>query len=157
MTKYAEIIERLEDTDGPDRWLDARIDAALRIGSLKMQGQGYNWAWDNFPNWRHHLNAAGMCGVMHENGDLGLIWDSQPFTASIDAAIALVERVLPKAARITTMGDDAGLACYCRFVIFPNGLGEEDGKIDVCEWQHSFPLAIMLSLFRALEAQEAKQ
>lgn len=92
----AEIIERLEKATGPDRWIDAKIDAAFRVGSKKMQGDpGFDWAWKNFPVWAHHKQARGMCGVQHENGDLGLIWDSERFTGSLDAAVALCERVLP--------------------------------------------------------------
>lgn len=90
-----EIIEKLKNADGPDRWLDAKVDAAMRVGTAKMRNGGYEWAWDNFPVWSHHKRAAGMCGVQHDNGDVGLIWDSLEFTASVDAAIVLVERVLP--------------------------------------------------------------
>lgn len=89
-----ELISLLEAAEGPDRWLDAKLDAALRIGPEKMQ-RGYEWAWENFPTWAHHKQARGMCGVQHDNGDLGLIWDSPEFTASVDAAIALAEKVLP--------------------------------------------------------------
>jgi hypothetical protein len=95
MQKLEELIAALESATGPSRWLDAKIDAAMRVGTVKMQSGGYEWAWNNFPVWAHHKQAQGMCGVQHSNGDLGLIWDSLPFTSSIDAAVALVERVLP--------------------------------------------------------------
>jgi hypothetical protein len=85
-----ELIAALESATGPRRWLDAKIDAAMRVGTVKMQSGGYEWAWNNFPVWAHHKQAQGMCGVQHSNGDLGLIWDSQPFTASIDAATSLL-------------------------------------------------------------------
>ena len=93
--RVSDLIDLLERATGPDRWLDAKIDAALRIGSDKMRGVGYEWAWDNFPVWSHHKQARGMCGVQHNNGDLGLIWDSPAFTASVDAAMVLANRVLP--------------------------------------------------------------
>jgi hypothetical protein len=95
MQKLEELIAALEKATGPDRWLDAKIDAALRVGTVKMRGGGYEWAWSNFPVWAHHKQHQGMCGVQHANGDLGLVWDSDPFTSSIDAAVALVGRVLP--------------------------------------------------------------
>ncbi|MDX3973243.1 hypothetical protein [Shinella sp.] len=95
MTDLSSLIESLEKATAPDRWLDAKIDAALRIGSEKMRQPGCEWAWTNFPTWAHHTHARGMCGVQHDNGDLGLVWDSQPFSSSIDAAVALAERVLP--------------------------------------------------------------
>lgn len=86
----SEIIEALENAEGPSRWLDAKIDAVLRVGTIKMRQGGYEWAWDNFPIWAHHKEARGMCGVQHGNGGLGLIWDSMEFTASIDAAFSLL-------------------------------------------------------------------
>ncbi len=96
MTDLTSLIEKLEKAEGPDRWLDAKIDAALRIGSIKMQGDGsgYDWAWEKFPVWAHHTQARGMCGVRHESGDLGLVWDSQPFTSSIDAAAEQLKQLL---------------------------------------------------------------
>jgi hypothetical protein len=104
------LIERLESCDGPDRWLDARLDAQFRIGSMKMREPGYDWAWANFPTWAHHKHASGMCGVQHDNGDLGLIWDSLRFTASIDTAVMFCNFVLPGWAwRVATcsVSDDA--------------------------------------------------
>ncbi|KQQ46504.1 hypothetical protein ASF69_04560 [Rhizobium sp. Leaf311] len=94
---YAELIEQLESAKEPSRWIDARIDAALRLGAIKMQGdgQGYDWAWDNFPTWAAHKKARGMCGVQHDNGDLGLVWDSMELTASVDASLRLLKVALP--------------------------------------------------------------
>jgi hypothetical protein len=95
MQKLEELIAALEKAEGPDRWLDAKIDAAMRVGTVKMRSGGYEWAWDNFPVWAHHKQARGMCGVQHTNGDLGLVWDSLPFTDSVDAALALLDHALP--------------------------------------------------------------
>lgn len=93
--RISEIIEALEKAHEPNRWLDAKIDAVLRVGTHKMRSGGYEWAWDNFPVWAHHKQARGMCGVLHTNGDLGLIWDSLEFTSSLDVAFMLVDRALP--------------------------------------------------------------
>lgn len=104
------LLERLDSCNGPDRWVDARLDAHFRIGTTKMREPGYDWAWKNFPVWAHHEHAAGMCGVLHGNGDLGLIWDSLHFTASIDTAVLFCNRVLPGWAwRVATccVSDDA--------------------------------------------------
>lgn len=97
MTDLPTLINMLAAAPGPCRWLDAKIDAALRIGAEKMYGNpsGYDWAWANFPTWSHHKNQRGMCGLQHDNGDLGLIWESLPFTASLDAARTLVRNALP--------------------------------------------------------------
>lgn len=123
-----ELIERLEKAEGPDRWVDARIDAMFRIGSAKMQGDGtgYDWAWDNFPVWAHHKQARGRCGVQHDNGDLGLIWDSMAFTSSIDAAVALAEKVL-KVYRLDICMDPSGVSA--KVVWWPKGLVECDIQI----------------------------
>lgn len=91
-----EVITLLEKASGPDRWLDAKIDAVIRVGTIKMNKGGYEWAWDNFPRWAHHSQARGMCGaVAFDNGDLGMVWDSLPFTESVDAALAVLDRALP--------------------------------------------------------------
>lgn len=92
------LISELEASTGPNRWLDAKIDALFRIGTEKMRGGGYEWAWKNFPTWAHHTHARGMCGVQHQNGDLGLIWDSEPFTGSVDAALALMDKAMGRTA-----------------------------------------------------------
>ncbi|NTG00085.1 hypothetical protein G6L30_08120 [Agrobacterium rhizogenes] len=89
------LIDALQKAQEPNRWLDAKIDAAMRVGTIKMHKGGFEWAWDNFPVWAHHAQARGMCGVQHSNGDLGLIWDSLPFTDSVDAALALLDHALP--------------------------------------------------------------
>jgi hypothetical protein len=84
-----ELIEKLKKAGGPDRALDAAIDATLRIGKPNHQ----TWVRDNFPTWRGR--PGGRCEVVHSCGDGGVHWESEPFTASVDAALALLERVLP--------------------------------------------------------------
>lgn len=97
MSDIAKLIDQLEVATEPNRWIDAKLDAAFRVGALKMQGdgQGYEWAWSNFPKWAAHKQARGMCGVQHDNGDLGLVWDSMEFTASLDAALVLFNTSMP--------------------------------------------------------------
>lgn len=95
MTDLPSLINLLAAAPGPCRWLDAKIDAALRIGAKKMRDGGYAWAWDNFPTWAAHEQAHGMCGVQQDDGIFGLIWDSAEFTASTDAAIMLARVALP--------------------------------------------------------------
>ena len=179
MSKYAEIIELLEKSTGPSRWLDARIDAALRIGTEKMRAGGYEWAWDNFPVWARHMQAAGMCGVMHTNGDLGLIWDSERFTASIDCAVALSESVVALEGRklicffcaggqLTPYNadetspdyhprakvDNSVTVGWMAHVRFYNADGSSEGAEDYSHGKTA-PISILLALFRALEAKEA--
>ncbi len=94
----AELISQLEAANGPDRWADAKIDALFRVGSAKMRSnsEGYAWAWKNFPVWAHHKQAAGMCGLLQNDGELSMVWDSPAFTASLDEALGLSDRVLGK-------------------------------------------------------------
>lgn len=147
------LIGLLREAKGPDRWFDAKIDAALRIGSEKMRGGGYEWAWDNFPTWAHHKQARGMCGVQHSNGDLGLIWDSPEFTASVDAAIALAERVLPGCWYLLGKGKiRATEPLYGAQIMF--------GGDDVLgEGEHDFSpaIAICLAILRAIPASSEGQ
>jgi hypothetical protein len=85
-----------------------------------------------------------MCGVQTTNGDLGLIWDSLPFTASTDAAVALAERVLP--------GKWPG--------ILRSALSDLGNRNDwhIClvrpDQIRALPTAIVLATLRALQAKE---
>jgi hypothetical protein len=78
------LIERLSNATGPDRDLDAAIDAALRVGNDKLPP----WAWKNFPRWAPGP-TTGRCMVLHDNGNGGIHWESRQFTSSIDAALTL--------------------------------------------------------------------
>jgi len=107
--RRAEIIERLEKADGPDRELDHAIDAMLPTGVP-----------------RH-------------------VW--RPiYTASLDAAIALVERTLPGYIWSVSDGDEHG----------PNALVHRpDDKSPVGDMAATPAIALLISMFRALEAKEA--
>lgn len=139
----SEIIEALEKAIGPDRWLDAKIDAALRIGSEKMQRErnGFEWAWKNFPVWAHHKQARGMCGVQHLNGDLGLIWESMAFTASIDATLTLA----PGAEiELTNLYDVARATIHT---------GSDYGPFYGSHECNSLPIALCIASLKALQAR----
>jgi len=88
------LIDRVRGLDGPDREVDALVDATLRIGGKGMREKA-PWAWKNFPVW-HPSKQRGMCEVAHSDGTGGLCWSSHPFTSSIDAVVALIERELPE-------------------------------------------------------------
>lgn len=169
MATYSDIIARLENATGPDRWLDADIDAFLRIGSEKMLGDDYKWAWKNFPLWKSHPFVAGMCGLSQSNGSLGMIWDSRPFTASLDEAIALVKRMLPGWGwRVATccVSDDAyvfpdfnsperGQDLLDRLPVCPDGENEWSNFTDVDQRPPGRPaIALLTAMFIALEEIE---
>jgi len=114
MSKYSDIIKRLKAATGPDRELDFSIEK-FNLGDL-----GYVVDhWDTAQ--RHSI-------VAH-------------YTASIDAALELVERMLPGwGVKVDTCG---------QAVLYAGGKSDwylEDAS--------SPPLAILLALFCALEAQE---
>lgn len=90
MIDLHDLIERLQDAEGPDRDIDAELDAMLRIGTAKMPA----WTWANFPTWR--AAKLGMVEVVHDSGAGGMWWDSLPFTRSVEAATILTERMLPE-------------------------------------------------------------
>lgn len=83
------LLKRVESAARPCRIIDAELDAALRVGTPKME----RWTWTNFPEWR--ASHSGMVEVVHSDGSGGMTSNSQPFTASLDASILLAERMLP--------------------------------------------------------------
>ncbi|NTG00050.1 hypothetical protein G6L30_07940 [Agrobacterium rhizogenes] len=156
MQKLEELIDALEKATGPDRWLDAKIDAALRVGTVKMRGGGYEWAWSNFPVWAHHKQHQGMCGVQHANGDLGMIWDSLPFTSSIDATVALVERMLPEWAwYIENIKDIPSRPVISQADIWIPGIRTQHSPVERVRVSHNAPaIALVIATLRALQAKE---
>lgn len=128
------LLERVESATGPDRELDARIWCAIN---------GYDFvAWD----------GAGAVYRFREPGirhmDAAHV---QPVTRSVDAALALVERVLPGWSwQIDNSGGEV-TAC----------LSEASGSWLVASDKEAFgrhkyaALAILAALLRALFAKAA--
>ncbi|MDO6966938.1 hypothetical protein [Rhizobium alvei] len=122
MSRYTYIIDKLREATGPDRELDWRIADALDIP--------YPWVkTDRWPPF-----AKGSL----------LEKEIPAYTASIDACVALVERMLP--GYDWGFGRDAGA--------FSAGLSESfHSKIIEC-FGPTLPLAILRALFQALEEKE---
>lgn len=81
MNRLAELIERVERLTGPDNRIDGDIEYWVKFGPLSE--------WENIGGgWRRH-KATGR----QEKFDYGA--PTPAFTASLDAAIGLTERVLP--------------------------------------------------------------
>lgn len=152
MSKYSDIIERLEKATGPDRVLDAAILLAIE-------------------GWTMHEDTDPKIGVF-------AFWEGEPWkstchncssweavTASIDAAIALVERMLPGCeVAMTDIHPDFVNENQNRHAVdIANGLRWETS--DVCHEPiydlqvsgsaSTRPIAILIALFRALEAKES--
>jgi hypothetical protein len=117
MSKFADVIARLEKAEGPDRGIDGAIAMAL-----------------------------------------GLMPSGDRYTASIDAAIALVERMLPgwRWSIGTELAEDFKTTEYGGNIYpfeqpFP-------AELDTYGYsQANAPIAILLALFRALDAQETSK
>lgn len=88
MTNLTTLIAKLEAAKGPSRELDAEIAATFHYVSHMPD-------WVN--NWSGKWEAAksGRVYLMEDSGNRGPNFISDSFTDSIDAAVALSERVLP--------------------------------------------------------------
>jgi len=124
---YGDIIKRLEGAMGPDRELDWRIADALNIPSK----------WSDSTIWPPFMKGSAI------DKEIPL------FSSSIDASLALVERMLPDANCCGVEKDANGWNAYV-----------SRNSVDTGHWlveaaTLTAPLAILLALFRALEAKEA--
>lgn len=169
MSKYTDIIARLEKAEGPDRELDAEI---FTIAGMPLPNEFLNkrvgLAWDT-------EQKSFVLDIME---DFQVRYDHPHYTASMDAAIGLVERQiategrklicffcaggqltpanavedsedyhpLAKIDNSVTVGWMAHVAFYCA----------DGGTSGPESYSHgrTAPIAILIALFRALEAQE---
>lgn len=128
MTKYADIIERLEKAEDFDRDLDRDIGLALM-----------GWRYEEVEGFGQMIYIPDENAYYPDHpGSL-----TQSITASVDAAIALVEKTLPDAAILLGYGQDELTKPWARISV---PFGSSDGA--------TLPLAILRALFRALEAKE---
>jgi hypothetical protein len=117
--------ERVVAATGPDRELDIQISRALGVEADwhgELDSLGYN-------------HIRGFCA-------LGM----QPLTASIDAALALVERVLPGCWVEGALHPSRPSAIEVHSATVYDALGSETGNTP--------PLAILAALLSALIAKE---
>jgi hypothetical protein len=123
MGDLAGLIERVEKLDGPDREIDLELARALVPDVICLR---YNWETSNnepFVHWR--------------------------YTASIDAAIALVERCLPGWAR----GFDAGPKSCIAFVD-PHDYADRMFGARHVATASTPAIALLLALLRAMQKEE---
>ena len=122
------ILERLRGAHGPDRELDADIAAAV--------GEAPSDAWTRIIHKPGVYDLDAGCWIKD-----GVLRKPKPYTASIDAALALVERMLP--------GRDIAVYAF----------GGKEWRCIIgghTSWPKLMPapLAILTALFAALEAKE---
>ncbi len=111
-----ELLERVEAANGPDRELDAGIVVGLGLDNT-------------CPFWLHSYDRTTPVRI----------------TASVDAALALVERVLPgHRVALFTNGGGEGPTCVIMF---------ESDPVKADERAPTLPLAILAAMLKALIAQ----
>lgn len=135
---HAELIAKLEALSGPDREIDAAIVASLNNAIVKRYpptddfGPKNRWQfWSE--DGKHFLGSEGKYPV-------------PPYTASLDATIALVERLLPGRWPDFLRGGLSILAERHFWHIEPRKPGQE----------HELPSAVLICLLRALSPEPPK-
>ncbi|MGE0231741.1 MAG: hypothetical protein AB7O39_03380 [Flavobacteriaceae bacterium] len=148
MTRYAEIIERLEGADGPDRLTDANV---LWITNPEAFAAD---AGDDDAHLKYSY-CYGRGGWTLNRADRRYL-DTIPvptYTASLDAAVALVERLLP--GHPWTVWSRA----YGAVAHQPEGRtwSTTNDPLIAEAWKRTPPIHLLIALFRALQAKEAGQ
>lgn len=133
--KLLNLAERCEKATGPDRELDADLDVAL-FGGVTVWKQA-NYTMESYPASRreskHHVG-----GFVNNHVPL--------YTASLDAAIALVERMKPGWG-FYLRSDKEGHGCG---LVYPDAF-----RVTPCHCMGATPaIAVCLALFRALESSD---
>jgi len=126
------LIERLERATGPDRELDVWLAMALERPTTLLNGQTFSEAVAALPNDLH--------GIARH-------WPIEPLTASLDAALALVERVRP--------GEWIEVSGPRKYLYIPAPVPNHWLAVvgDSRGWGFTPALALCLALLRTLEPQ----
>ncbi len=130
MTSLDGLIERVRAATGPDRGIDRDIAERVAATKFRTGKRGREWFEDSHggvETWTRHPT---------------------PYTASVDAALALVERMLPGWCNST--GLDADDQCWAYVWSKKRALSPPEGQ---AEGMPSRPLAILLALLTALNHQ----
>lgn len=136
MSNFEDLLTRVRNATGPDREWDAEIASAL---GFPIEWKQANYTMETYPviTWSDTREPCPQ------------------FTASIDAALALVERVLPGwHGALTWLPDhgpnDASFACE----IGPMDWSGDGPPDNIIGHGDSMPLAILAALLTALIAKE---
>lgn len=101
------LIERLEAADGGSRLFDAEIEVAIRAIEARRVGL----TEDQRAKWRFNRMGSVADGHTH--------YQSEPVTDSLDAALALAERVLPGSEWRGGSGDGQRTRPWTRIGVWP--------------------------------------
>ncbi|MBA8846213.1 hypothetical protein FHW02_004303 [Ochrobactrum sp. RH1CCR137] len=138
----SDLITRLSKLDAPDREVDAQIEVAVR----RIEAARSGLAEEYWANWQ-----ASLDGTVY---DPHTRYPSNHFTASVDAAIALAERVLPFTHLVSTYHDD--MASSVKIHCCPEGLSGE-WKFDVKGDHERLAIAYCIAILRAIALLRAKE
>jgi hypothetical protein len=141
-----ELIDRVEKATGPDQELDAALYRELG-GEVptEFMGTGVKLSWD--------ASGKAWCYLP---GGMRVSFTPPALTASIDAALALMEKVLPGwTVQIFKLRSDKGWGARVsspRYDTFSSFEGEENATEDGFVGQPNGALAIILATLRAISA-----
>lgn len=140
MSKYAEIIERLEKATGPSEEIGVRVKCAvLAPDTATVEQSKFNGKWCIFDG--EYKGQPRLWQYPKVPNEMRL---ADP-TASTDAALWLAERTLPGQPMIMGIGQTELTRPWARI-----------GSWSGCDAVGStLPIAILLALFRTIEAKEA--
>lgn len=138
-----DLLERLRGATGPDRELDGAIVLALGgppETALPFQAD-VAWTYRGGGEW--FTPSPRSIG-------LDIVWKCPPYTASLDAALALVEAKLPGVSPAVGQNVHHGY-WHARL----SKVGDEDGPFTVGEADAPTPaLALLIALLEALKDKE---
>lgn len=135
----AELIERVEALDGPDREVDALVEIELR----RQQAYQVGLNDEQRAKWR----PVGGKGEVEEGGAR---YHSPVYTASLDAAVALVDRALPGSWYLIGKGKTrATEPLYGAQIMFGS-----DEVIGEGEHDASPSIALVLATLKAMEKSQ---
>jgi len=135
----SELITRLSTLDAPDREVDWEIQQFF-MGEW-LQKNGYRREGDHYRTFTPPLSGTEICsGPEH-------------YTFSVDAAIALAEKVLPGWYWGITQGDDGEDAMEFQGNVWPS-IQPYPAELEQYGY-HKFPaIALLIALLRAKEASK---
>lgn len=134
----SDLIARVEAATGPDRELDGLMEVAAR------------WAQASSVGLKPEHRARWECDAQGWVRSQGTIYPAATFTASLDAALALVERVLPGwfvgLQQNRFVGDERRWTAYITL---------NDGEHEATTYAPA--LALLAALLRALQAKASAE
>jgi hypothetical protein len=143
MTAISDLITRLQNGSGPDRDLDGEICVALTHISDHLAKEC---------DMRGAFPYAHPCGFVSA-GAYGICEPAYPLTSSIDACIALFDRVLPGVDResfIVGKSREYGINIYRNFDFY----GPWRNKLATGQHDADEPRAFLIAILRAVATKE---